>query len=521
MYFKITNKNENHHGFQYVDGLNILTDDFNPNGSCVKGGLYFTTKEYIARFLNYGVYLREILLPTDDPDFRMVRDPAHDKWRANKIILGKKWLLSDTKTFEYLIEIGAININTHNMVIEWAFTRDYTEIIQLLFDHGADANTHNGNYFHRAIRRGNINMVMLFLKYGVNIHEFNEAALRMAIEKKNLVIAKILIDKGADIYVNNFKNLIVASSNNSLDILMLLIEISGDKISNYKKIIEKALKEASLRGHFEIVQVLIKFVERYDKSLIRACFNGHLSIAKLLVDNGANPRYDNDLPLLITCYTNHVEIIDYLVEKGADIHINNEYPLKIACRYHKLQSIKKLFDLGANVNPLNVTHAHPNIKFVEKLINPAIVISTKYDVPIIMACNNGISFRFSRRANVEDTIIFLVEKGAEISKEVIIFLCRENYLSVVDFLIKKYIDVNFDNDLMLITASCHGRYELVKILVNNGANVQTKSNQALVKAIKNHHLDVANYLISHGAPVDEYVKNKMASLLQPRFNPFD
>ena len=41
-YYKITNKEENHNGFQYKDGLNIDTIEFDPNGSCRPGGLYYT-----------------------------------------------------------------------------------------------------------------------------------------------------------------------------------------------------------------------------------------------------------------------------------------------------------------------------------------------------------------------------------------------------------------------------------------------------------------------------------------------
>ena len=54
IYYKITNKNENHRGYQYVDGLNVLDKKFEPNGSCVEGGLYFTTIKHITRFVVYG-----------------------------------------------------------------------------------------------------------------------------------------------------------------------------------------------------------------------------------------------------------------------------------------------------------------------------------------------------------------------------------------------------------------------------------------------------------------------------------
>lgn len=34
IYYKITNINENHHGYQYKNGLNVLDKEFNYNGSC-------------------------------------------------------------------------------------------------------------------------------------------------------------------------------------------------------------------------------------------------------------------------------------------------------------------------------------------------------------------------------------------------------------------------------------------------------------------------------------------------------
>ena len=40
-FYRITNHEENHRGFQYYDGLNIDTQAFNPTGECSAGGLYF------------------------------------------------------------------------------------------------------------------------------------------------------------------------------------------------------------------------------------------------------------------------------------------------------------------------------------------------------------------------------------------------------------------------------------------------------------------------------------------------
>ena len=90
VYYKVTNEKECHHGYQYKDGLNILKEEFNdnPEHSCVPGGFYFTDYEHLHYFFHYGMWIREVTIPTDA---RVVLDPDGNKWRCDKIILGKKY----------------------------------------------------------------------------------------------------------------------------------------------------------------------------------------------------------------------------------------------------------------------------------------------------------------------------------------------------------------------------------------------------------------------------------------------
>jgi hypothetical protein len=87
MYLKITNEAENHNGLQYHDGLVEDILPFEPEGSCVAGGIYFTTPEYICKFLEYGVWVREVTVPEDA---QIVQDPEGDKWRADKVVLSSR-----------------------------------------------------------------------------------------------------------------------------------------------------------------------------------------------------------------------------------------------------------------------------------------------------------------------------------------------------------------------------------------------------------------------------------------------
>jgi len=88
-YWKVTNDKECHYGLQYRTGLIVDPKPFNdnPNESCVEGGIYFTTKEYIHRFFWIGTNLRQIKIPKNAS---VVLNLEGDKYRADKVILGEK-----------------------------------------------------------------------------------------------------------------------------------------------------------------------------------------------------------------------------------------------------------------------------------------------------------------------------------------------------------------------------------------------------------------------------------------------
>ena len=82
MYFKILNISLNHHGFQYKEGLNIDILPFNPHGDCEPGGLYFTDKEHIFEYIDFGTLIADVEVPDDAQVYK-----NGTKWKADRIIL--------------------------------------------------------------------------------------------------------------------------------------------------------------------------------------------------------------------------------------------------------------------------------------------------------------------------------------------------------------------------------------------------------------------------------------------------
>lgn len=84
------NETENHHGFQYCDGLNILDKPLsvNPDYFPHKDGFHFTDYKHIPYFIDRGVYIREVTIPKDA---QVIKMNSFTIWRTDKIILSKKY----------------------------------------------------------------------------------------------------------------------------------------------------------------------------------------------------------------------------------------------------------------------------------------------------------------------------------------------------------------------------------------------------------------------------------------------
>jgi ankyrin repeat protein len=324
LFFKITNTEENHNGFQYVDGLNILDKEFEEEGSCVPGGLYFTDVEHIFEFLDYGIHLREIILPFNDPNFKCVKDEAN-KWRANMIILGKKYDLCSVDTFKYLISLGADFKADNNHAIEWASENGHLEIVKYLVGLGA------------------------------NFRAGNNYAIRFASENGHLEVVKFLVDIGADFRANNNYAVKSASENNYLEVVKYLIGIGSDfrAENNY------AVRSASEYGHLDVVKFLVgcgaDFKADNNFAVRSASENGHLDLVKYLVELGSTASRVSELPgeverRSLSNFSSSTCPVGDKVRLGADFRANNNYAVKWAFINGHSEVVKYLLECGAILN---------------------------------------------------------------------------------------------------------------------------------------------------------------------------
>jgi hypothetical protein len=248
-YLKITNKLENHKGLQYQTGLIEDIIPFEPEGSCVPGGIYFSDEKNILTFLDYGEWIREVTIPSDA---EMVQDSQGDKWRASKVILGERLSLSEVSTWEWLVSIG-VDIHVHK---EYPFRRSseygYLEIVKCLVSLGTDIHVFDDYALRNAAANGKLEIVKYLVSLGANIHIFNESTLMEAASHGHLDVVKYLVSVGADIHACNEYPLKSASEYGYLELVKYLVSVGANVHCNN----DTALKLASDNKHLEVVAFL-------------------------------------------------------------------------------------------------------------------------------------------------------------------------------------------------------------------------------------------------------------------------
>lgn len=86
-----------------------------------------------------------------------------------------------------------------------------------------------------------------------------------------------------------------------------------------------------------------------DAALFLAAENGHDEMVRFLVEQGANIHAKNDRALCWSAKNGHETIVEYLLDKGANVHANDDFALVLSAEEGNAQIIKLLIQRGANV----------------------------------------------------------------------------------------------------------------------------------------------------------------------------
>ncbi|KAJ7019278.1 ankyrin repeat-containing domain protein [Mycena alexandri] len=414
------------------------------------------------------------------------------------------------------------------------------EAMKWLVEHGADVNTKGGKHgtaLHLISYMGRYEEARALLAHGAHINALDSSgnpALHSALIRGRHTVARLLIDHGAVVDAKQFEEPLRSLAGGGWHVasVLFLLEHGVD--------VNAADKYGCTALHRSVL---------YHNP-------NHIELARLLIEHGADVNAGSELhgtPLIIASRRNHIGVARFLIERGASVNAVGGKPYESAAsglsdfmipidqlnqhggctalyeasRWGHTEIVRLLLDHGADVNAqaghgtalgAAVTfRGHEHIRAVRWLIEHDADVDAKADVygmtPLALA---------SRAGNMW-AVQLLIEHGAKVNVE------GESWGSVLcavasapdfttsepvaHFLIKHGADPKGPGTYgltLLGVAAAHGRIDLVRLLLQHGAEVNaiSKSNytalQAAILHIKSESnaMKMAELLIQSGADIN-------------------
>ena len=262
------------------------------------------------------------------------------------------------------------------------------------------------------------------------------------------------------------------------------------------------------KNYLQLTSYLIDIGLKYNNNIIeKSIMYRDIQHFKLFMENKSNANLEK--LLIIAVRYSQTEMIKILIDCGtnvSNISPNDLVNEAIVCgNYHTVVQILSLIDVSQfvekeNANPICLMFAS-NIGSLEII---KLLVEIGVD-PRIKCCNNSLIFEnaINHRSKGISIIKYLIECGLDYQDRLNNCLIRAlnfNYNSQeIQELIKLGVDIDYSNGYCLYYAVDAYKPDIVKLLVEHGADITINDNRAIKTAIENGFFDIAKYLRDNGA----------------------
>ncbi len=281
------------------------------------------------------------------------------------------------------------------------------------------------------------------------------------------------------------------------------------------------LRESVIYNRYDIFLFLIEEgANIYEKNgyfheslLETACYNNCKDIVKYLVTK-VDIHKGNNIALRIACLNGYIDIVKILVEHGANIRDFEDRALRWSCENGHFEVAEFLLDNGSPVNlqnNLKCTAVKGHLDIVKILVERGANVTQEVVDYAIKSKNNRL-------------VQWLIEKTSLLPSGTGMGYCAENNdVKMMQLLLRKKVDIHIDDDIAFRWAALDGRTEILKYLYKRGANIHALNDWALFYATEKNHLKVVKFLIEKGCEVTQRLINfsknkKMKKLLLIHYN---
>eukprot|EP00762_Andalucia_godoyi_P001719 ANDGO_07175.mRNA.1 Putative ankyrin repeat protein RF_0381 len=263
-----------------------------------------------------------------------------------------------------------------------------------------------------------------------------------------------------------------------------------------------------------------------------ACENGSLSVARLLLNVGADPTAVSRggfTALMLAAIHDDPELIRELARRGAEIEAagpEGQNALSIACRCGNALTVEALAEMGADVNAKGAEDYTALMFACDSRSVASVMALIRSGADINARCSDGWSALISAVSyNAVDVVRLLLQSGAEpdfassTDGSAICMAARFGFTECAKELVSVPIDLEMENDQQLtalLIAAKEGNAAMIRILVRAGANLGAEDPNthltALDFCVVSNNAEAVQILCEAGADISHTKCNGMSPL---------
>jgi ankyrin repeat protein len=246
-------------------------------------------------------------------------------------------------------------------------------------------------------------------------------------------------------------------------------------------------------AHQEVTQNKANVHFENGTPLCVACQNGHLDVAKLLIQYNADIHTDNEYCLRASALNGHKKMVEFLLDCGALISIDNNQPLRNAVKADKIDIVEMLLDRGAYIDAgdiLSWAYVKGNIEIINFLYSRLCKEKVSEIVTVESDDPSVVKIALDKQDTVEDFRSKIFETA-----------CAKEKLKIMNFYLETFNCTNSALEAGLQKAHKMEKYGAVLFLMKKGAKYDDKKinwKDCVKHIVERKDKDNINFLIQKG-----------------------